>query len=123
MGPLCKCCGKPVPKRMVTHNFGVTRDRSSSPWWRHHPEKPLSRDELQRLVNGEIVSLKMSWRGESPRYIESANVWDGESYVWGGHFHAQGCAATFGQSMAELFPDYTMSAYKAAMAKRKEAAA
>jgi hypothetical protein len=114
-GPLCKVCGKPVPKTTVSHNFGqkVASRRYAS--WIDHIEKPANRAEAQRLINGQIISVQWSWRNEpGPRYIISANVWDGESYAWGGHFHAQGCAAVFGANMADLFPEYSMPAYKRA---------
>lgn len=118
-GPLCKVCGKPIPKVTTTHEFG--RDKPLS-WGVGHPEKPTTRAEVQRLVNGVVLSTTKSWRGDGPQFIQSANVWDGESYAWGGHFHAQSCAAQFGESMAGLFPTYSMPAYKAAMAARKETA-
>ncbi|HEY1448408.1 MAG TPA: hypothetical protein VGF33_07705 [Caulobacteraceae bacterium] len=117
--PLCKVCGKPAPKITVTHWFG--NDRPGHPGVSvNHPEKPATREEAQRLVNGEIVSMKMSWRSEAgPRYVASANVWDGESYLWDGHFHAQGCAAAFGLAMAKQFPDHAMPAYRKALGARR----
>lgn len=118
-GPLCKVCGKPIPKVGVSHEFGRNRPVS---WGVGHPEKPKTLAEAQRLVNGQIISIKKSWRSDGPQWIESANVWDGESYAWDGHFHAQSCAAQFGRAMAALFPRHSMPAYKEAMAARGEAA-
>jgi hypothetical protein len=116
-GPLCKVCGKPVPKTTSYHEFGVEHI-SRSPSWVCHPEKPATREEAQRLVNGQIISIKMSWRGDSPRYVARANVWDGESYEWDGNFHAQSCAAAFGAAMALQHPTFGMPAYHAAMKER-----
>jgi hypothetical protein len=120
-GPLCKVCGKPVPKKTVSHCFGVT-DRSGYATLIYHPEKPATRADAQRLINGQIISMKMSWRSEEPRYVASVNAWDGETYEWGGHFHAQGCAARFGWGMAMEFPDRAYPPYREAMAARGESA-
>jgi hypothetical protein len=126
--PLCKVCGKPIPKTTTTHNFGcrVASRRYESVI--DHTEKPATRAEAQRLVNGEIISIRRqgyqpSSPDEIPRGgITSAHVWDGESYAWGGHFHAQGCAAQFGLGMAKQFPDHATPAHREAVAAQKAGA-
>jgi hypothetical protein len=118
MNPLCKVCGKPVPKVTRSVSFGCRTERRYSTGHLQLTEKPANLAEAQRFINGRIISHKWSWRDEDPRWIESVNVWDGESYVWGGHFHAQGCAAEFGEAMAALHPRMAMPAYHAAIKDR-----
>ena len=124
MGPLCKVCGKPVPKETTRVSFGCRVDDRSSPTWINLTAKPASLEAAQALVNGRILHLsRQGYQPDDPNAIPrdgivSATVWDGESYAWGGHFHAQGCAARFGWSMADLFPDHAMPAYREAMAQR-----
>ena len=117
--PLCKVCGKPVPKRMTHHSFGASAVRLADQheFWRAHAETPKTKAEAQRLVgNQPIASLQRNYGGEG---FSSASTWDGESYLWQGHFHAQGCAAEFGLAMAKLFPDHAMPAYREAVAAQK----
>ena len=122
MGPLCKVCGKPVPKQTRSLSFtpAALNGRQNGERGKHtiyldEDQRPRSVEEAQRYSNQPILSVK---RYGTPT-IHSMNTWDGESYVWGGHFHAQGCAAQFGQAMAENFPDYSMKAFKEAMAARE----
>ena len=115
--PLCKVCGKPVPKRWTHHAFGRP-EKEQHEFWRTYTEKPATQEEAQRLVGNRPIVSTSGWMGA----IDSAKTWDGESYEWGGHFHSQGCAARFGQSMADLFPDHAMPEYRAAVAAQKERA-
>lgn len=121
--PLCKVCGKPVPKETTRVSFGCRVDDRRSTWI-SLTAKPASLEEAQRLVNGRILHVdRQGYSPDSPDAIPKGGItgvtaWDGESYAWGGHFHAQGCAAQFGWAMANQFPDHAMPAYREAMAKR-----
>lgn len=121
MNPLCKVCAKPIPKQMTHHSFGASEyqmKRGQHEFWRCYPERPSSKEEAQRLVgNRPIVSANGSLDGQG---MDSATTWDGESYAWDGHFHAQGCAAVYGTwaaSRPEL-ADFAYPAYRDAMAAR-----
>lgn len=108
-GPLCKCCGKPVPKKIIWKS-----------WARASDDPPKSKAEAAaRFSNYQMVSAKLHSYGDmKDQFVFSASFWDGESYEWGGHFHAQGCAARFGLGMAEKFPAYSMPAYKEALVEQ-----
>ena len=89
--PLCRYCGGKIAK--------YTRSKS---WW-PHADAPLSREEAERMVNQELVSIRYdttpSYVEASPhprknadgslteplpgntRYVRSISTWDGESYV------------------------------------------
>lgn len=81
--PLCRYCGGPIRKQTHLHWFGRTEENGSSDFWTNHIEKPRSKAEAQRLVNGEVVSV--SWYRDNPdpaeHYIGKATTWDRESYV------------------------------------------
>ncbi len=87
--PLCRFCGKRIAKATDKVTFGAACSR-------YKELKPKTRAEVQRVVNGEIVSFK--WAMTTPAdydgshsyrhehltvrdYIEQISVWDGESYV------------------------------------------
>jgi len=125
MGPLCKHCGKPIPK--ATRHFGFTpatlnnrengqRFNSGYGMYLDEELRPKTVEECRRYVNDQIISV-----GRGPgNYIYSIHTWDGESYVWGGHFHSQSCAAQFGLGMAHNFPTYSTSTYREALKARDE---
>lgn len=87
--PLCLWCGKHIRKSTSPHWFGhnvgfyaASRDRSF-----HHGERPTSREEAQRYINEQIVSVewsRLTHDGEvlprSQQFIHRVGVWDGESY-------------------------------------------
>jgi hypothetical protein len=105
-GPLCKVCGKKVPKHIRWQSWGF-RDEDA----------PRTTEEAARRSNYPLVSVRLSESSVIGPFVQFASYWDG-TYEWGGHFHAQRCAALFGESMAGLFPGYSMPAYKDAMAAR-----
>lgn len=87
--PLCRYCGKPIAKktRTVIFNDGLHRAWADSGHWTYREERPRSKDEAQRLLNQQIVSVRWS-RGEDYAakqagfdFISQATTWDGESYV------------------------------------------
>lgn len=88
--PLCRHCGGKIGKRTEIVYFGrsereVERNQGRS-------EQPKNKAEAQRYVNGEIVSVRYShlasinYRDQGsthvtvPRYVDTATVWDGETY-------------------------------------------
>lgn len=78
--PLCRYCGKPIGKRTKTIMFGsAEQDTRDSTWYATRKEKPLTREEAQRLVNYRIVSVRYVREGDE-RYVSQASVWDGVSY-------------------------------------------
>jgi hypothetical protein len=107
--PLCKVCGRPVPKHTQWHSWSRSADGPA----------PLSKAAFQATRNDIVVSV--SWNHDRTG-LAHASTWDGETYAWGGHFHAQSCAAIFGRSMADLFPDYAMPEHREALAALKERA-
>lgn len=79
--PLCRYCGKPIGKRTKTIMFGcVEQETRDSEWLATRSEKPVNREEVQRLVNQTLVSVRYTQEYEGDRYIHQANVWDGSSY-------------------------------------------
>lgn len=84
-GPLCRCCGKSIPKRTDTHYF------------RHDADPPMTRAEAQRRVNQQIISVNYS-RYDGMRYVHRVGVWDGATFapVYG-YFCTLACAADFGR--------------------------
>lgn len=81
--PLCRYCGKPIPKRTTTVHFEKTQqDVDKHPmmkWWRYVVGQPTNKAEAQRLVNEPIVSIRRHYA--DPNLIASVGIWDGESYV------------------------------------------
>lgn len=115
-GPLCKVCGKPVPKIGSYVAFGGSTGSFANS---RREERPRSREEVARVVNGSILSVSWHYAEDDlGRWISSAHVWDGVSYAHRGHFHAESCAAAFGRAMADTFPDYAMPDYREAMVLR-----
>lgn len=120
----CRYCGKPTPKRTVTHWFGRDNEGHPSDYWISHKERPRSKSEVQRLVNGQIVSVRWS-RGEEYGakqagfdFITRASVWDGESYA--DKFFCNGDhAKRFGYAMARI-GDYGTRDYYEALALKSE---
>ncbi|HLY77853.1 MAG TPA: hypothetical protein VKQ70_00650 [Caulobacteraceae bacterium] len=125
--PLCRTCGKLIPKRTTSLRFGCAPVEAERRLGR--VERPATREEAQRYVNGEITQVRYSTRASEdaghgmtrvvfvPRYIGEVTYWDGESYQ-DDAFDSLGCAAQFGRSMARQFPDYAMPAYREAKARR-----
>jgi len=111
--PICRNCGKDIPKRTAWHIFDQSR-RAVDDYSTNHVEVPRNRAEVQRLVNGQVISVRYWGEGEK-RYVTSAYVWDGESYI-ANDFCKDACARDFGRSVAQLKdgdgrPKYGMPAY------------
>jgi hypothetical protein len=105
--PVCRSCGKPLRKYVESLNFGGRLGNNRG--------RPYcsSREEAQRYVNGQIISVKWGLRpihneagvivGQgTDRVIYHAGVWDGESYgVHGeGFFCSQSCGYQLGRAAA-----------------------
>lgn len=88
--PRCLNCGKPIPKRTVSHTFWVTE-------WE---KAPRTREEAEQLTNQQIVSVRYG-NVDGVRYISSFSTWDGESYSpTYGHFDSGTCAGMFAYKAA-----------------------
>lgn len=110
--PYCRCCGKAIKKKVVTHYFGNSRERRTS-YSVEHTESATSREEAQRHVNGRIVSSKRGYQGQI-----IVGVWDGESYT-DKHFCSMRCGDAFGRMAADLYPTLdTQEAYDARKARQ-----
>jgi hypothetical protein len=104
--PFCRCCGKSIRKRVVTHYFGQTQGGGYSSVM--HPEEAKTKADAQRHINGEIISLRYGYQGNA-----IAGVWDGESYI-DDLFCTVACASAFGRMAAVARPDLeTQAAYDA----------
>lgn len=66
--PLCRYCGKPIPKETEVIHFRGDR------------EPPRTREEAQRLTNRPIISIAYD-AYEGVRYVQRISTWDGESYI------------------------------------------
>lgn len=93
--PLCRYCGKPIRKvtRTVVFDQPQAFERGVEGM---RPERPTSREEAQRYVNGRITSV--SWSPYNGRHISTVNTWDGESYG-DAHFCTLQCAASMGRAV------------------------
>lgn len=121
--PLCRFCGKGIKKHTHTVWFGMNRE-SRGEFSSSLADKPKSREEAQRLVNQEIVSISWSyntsWDDEDHSvrvrdHIHKVATWDGES--WTDPFFCNGDhAQRFGYASAR--GGRAMAAYNEAIAKR-----
>lgn len=87
--PLCRYCGKPIAKKTRSVFFGDDFATHARPddMFTYRAERPRSKEEAQRLLNHQVVSVKWA-RGEEYAakqagfdHITHATTWDGESYV------------------------------------------
>lgn len=76
-GPLCRYCGVPLKKRTETVIFNNGRGTWQAGSGR--PERPTSKDQVQRLVNQKIVSIQYR-EDEQGRYVSQVTTWDGVTY-------------------------------------------
>jgi hypothetical protein len=83
--PLCRLCGRKIGKHTHRVYFGRPQHRTDT-FATERTELPRSKEEAQRLLNEEIVSVSWS-RGEEyyarkagGDVIDSVTTWDGESY-------------------------------------------
>lgn len=110
--PLCRCCGKPVPKKTVWKT------------WNRYEDAPKTKAEAAARSNMKMISADFhSYHSDhSEPFIFSATYWDGVSYKWSGHFHAQSCAAEFGEWAAgtDQLKTWAMPAYHEAIKAREE---
>jgi hypothetical protein len=121
--PLCRFCGKGIKKHTHTVWFGQGRE-SRNDYSTSLEAKPTSREEAQRLVNQEIVSISWEYhwsRDEDDKsvktrdHIHKVTTWDGES--WDDPFFCNGDhAQRFGYASAR--GGRAMAAYNEAIAKR-----
>ncbi len=107
--PLCRCCAKPIKKRTRLHTFGHANPQRHS-WCTEHTEKPTTRQEVQRLTNQQVVSIR-----RHNGFVYSASTWDGETYM-DPFFCTDSCGRAFGRMAAEHFPDLQTQAYADATA-------
>lgn len=86
--PMCKCCGKPIPKR--TQRISVPREPSKMHpifGWRYTGNMIVASRQYTPLV-----------RDNGKKRLDSITVWDGESYFPRYKFFCSiKCAALFGQ--------------------------
>lgn len=99
--PLCRCCGKPIAKRVTANWFrlpGTGGNNLDNRYWKTHyvDAYPTTREECQRLTNEVILTAKA---GKNTGKISNFNSWDGESYV-DPFFCKERCAADFGRMCA-----------------------
>lgn len=121
--PLCRYCGKPIAKRTRTVFFGRQQQKLDD-YWSERTEKPRSKQEAQRLLNAEIVSVSWSAIGDDDgnKYVHKVTTWDGVRYV-DPYFCNGSHAQKFAYACANM-TDRTlaMPEYFTALAKQKEAA-
>ncbi len=110
--PLCRCCGKPIPKKTIVHYFGKRASKNYG-WWVDHTQFPGDKAEVQRLTNQRVIRMGKTRDGQ----IFKATVWDGESYV-SRYFCKDQCARAFGYFALD-HPGYETAAYAAAVAARR----
>lgn len=96
--PHCRNCGKSIPKETNVVWFGHAKENRSKLYWIELTDKPTTREEAQRLVNGEITSVA-SWAGN----ISRVSVWDGKSFI-DQYFCTGSCAQAFGRMCAKNHP-------------------
>jgi len=118
-GPLCRCCGKSIPKRTITYHVmepDSVQSISESPFWKtvRPPHRLTSKAECQRYTNHPIVSVRYSdYKG---RHVTSFSAWDGESYE--DPFFCNGtCARDFAYLMAR--GGLCTTTYEKAVEKRR----
>jgi hypothetical protein len=113
--PLCRYCGKEIAKRTHGLFFGRRIAVGSD-----YIEKPADIEEVRRLTNEQVVSVRRSSPAEDgSSWVLSATVWDGESYH-DEFFCTQTHAAYFGELAAR--GGQCTAAYKEALRKQKEKA-
>lgn len=133
--PLCRYCGQPIPKRTSYVTFGVAPYEEEK--GRGRVDRPATKADAQRLVNGEITSVRWSEvarvddegppptfgfaqgtqytrQVDVPRYISQATYWDGESFV-DPYFCKGLCAQRYGY-FAMKHPGFDTQAYAQACA-------
>lgn len=116
--PYCRCCGLPIGKRTERHLFGQSRREGVAGQDRNHPERPTTRQEAQRYLNGRVMSISHYRPGHAEDYIFAASTWDGESYT--DHlFCKQACAVAFGRMCATEYPQIRTRTAEAAQDKRE----
>lgn len=127
MSKTCIVCGRRIAKRTERFYFREPRsyrapvERSYGGWYAAQEEKPdgfregdtiylanrpKTKDEAQRYVNGKIISL--SRNGDE---ISHVNHWDGESYV-SKYFCTNTCAIDQGYASAHHGARFTWKAKK-----------
>jgi hypothetical protein len=124
--PLCRYCGKPIPKRTTTVWFeetqeDVDRKAPTATFYRYLVGSPMTKEDAQSLVNETIVHItRGAFRNGrfDKAYIGRASTWDGTSYT-DDHFCKRECAEDFGHIVARDRPELATAAYNAALKKQK----
>jgi hypothetical protein len=122
--PLCRYCGKAIAKRTSTVVFGeAPRSRSGQvEYFTYREERPKSKEEAQRLLNSQVVSVRYDVDYSLPaeereRFVIRATTWDGEHYE--DEFFCNGDhARLFGYAAARDKPMLAMPAYHKARARQ-----
>ncbi|WP_052637981.1 hypothetical protein [Pseudorhizobium banfieldiae] len=114
--PLCRYCGKPLRKSVVTVALN-----SRQPKWRggiSRPDRPSSKEEAQRLFNEVIVSLRYG-EDERGRYVSEVGLWDGVTYR--DRFFCKGeHAQQFAYSALNYAPTLGTASYHEALKAQQE---
>jgi hypothetical protein len=125
--PLCRYCGKPIPKWTERVYFGCAPNEVER--GRGRAEQPANKVEAQRYINGDVVSVEYSTAAyvdaggtsirtiDVPRYVRSAGVWDRETYI--DEFFCKGeHAKDFGAACARN-GTLSMPAYRQALERQR----
>ena len=104
--PLCRCCGKPIPKATRSQYFS---DRPNTPHAICLDKLPANKAEAQRYINQAVIGVSRHRDG-----VYAAAIWDGESYK-DDLFCKDRCAVTFGRLAARSQPDLQTVAYVRAL--------
>lgn len=86
--PLCRYCGCEIGKHTTTVWFGSSNGHTNTDWSSHRPEMPMSKAEVQAMLNQTVVSIGWDKRTvlkngdyvEERTFIGKATIWDGLSY-------------------------------------------
>lgn len=113
--PLCRLCAKGIKKVTHAHYFGE-RTAQTFDYSTHHVEQPKSKAEVQRLLNGTVVSIRRD--RINPEFVWHASTWDGVSWV-DEFFCNADHARQFGYAAAR--GGQAMAAYHDALAQRRGA--
>jgi hypothetical protein len=107
MRPLCRYCGKPLPKRTTSRY--LSKDQ---PAW--------NREDCQHMTNEKVITVRYGLPGYTNR-VRMFTTWDERSYesVYGqGFFCTLRCASNFAGVFARL--GHGTSAYYEALEKQEK---
>lgn len=105
--PLCRWCGKAIPKKTRTLHFEATEHpshKSVAEWADYsYGPRPATKAEAQTRTNALVVSVQRVGYGTDATLIRSVGTWDGESYR-DPYFCNGDHARSFGYMMAKEHP-------------------